>query len=563
MRSALHMLADLGAASVGSVWVPVGAWTALAVVLHLALGLWRPAPRVGLAVRGALVALLPLGLALPPFLARWVPSVVPTAAPSAVPMPSAPPQALEAAPTPVVSATATAPALTDGLAWADLAVGGATVAAALAGFVATCGLVGGLLWMAALRRRLDPAPDALGPEVEGVARGLGVRRRVTLASVPPEASPFTLGWWHPLVALPADLTGDARRLALAHELAHVREGHFARALAVRAVQAAFVWHPLVHALGRALALDREREADAAVLALWPERSAAYGRLLHAIAARPSPPLALGASTSPLISRLTAMTRPRSAPRSLALLAGALVLAVPLLMAAAAVPDAQPLPSEPPAPAAAPLAPEAPPASPAEAPPPPPLAPEAPAPPEPPAATSAAPDTLARFVRSREVRDWNGRVSIALTLKDDATIEVAEAIAEYYSGDGPGELVVRGNGFEFGRSGIRAGVLPPAPQPPPPPPPMARDARPPPPPPRTPTEDELARYASVLAAELAEAQAAYDALPAGFDGEPTADAERVIRLRARLDAVRSEYQRVVEDQERRRLERLRREALSEG
>ena len=130
-----------------------------------------------------------------------------------------------------------------------------------------------------------------------VGAHLGLGRSVEVAVVGSASAPFTLGWRRPVIAVPDGLRGEALELALAHELAHVRRSHFGWHLAEQAVCAAFVWHPLVHVLARGLALDRERVADADVLRLWPDRAARYGRLLAAVTTRPTPRLALGASSS--------------------------------------------------------------------------------------------------------------------------------------------------------------------------------------------------------------------------------------------------------------------------
>lgn len=545
MPELLSRLADLGASAAGAFWAPVLAWTLLALAVDSALRASGASPRVGLAARGSLLALLPLSLFGPPLLARWVPSVRAPLAPEAIPALPAVSAPLPAVP----EASAVAQAQ-----WLDVALGGASVLALASGVVGLLVLGGGLAWISRFRQRLAPADPAVSEAADRLAGELGLTAPVPVARVSESVSPFTVGWRRPLVALPSDLDADTLDLVLAHELAHVQKGHFGGVVAERIVRALFVWHPLVHRLGRGLALDREREADAAVVRLWPERAAEYGRLLFALTLRPSPRFALGASTSPLLSRLHAMTNPIPDRPIRARLVGALLLVVPLVASAAAQPEfaaawpapAPQIPASPAAPAApapAPQAPEAPetPQTADE-----PAAPEAPDAPEAPVAAPA--DTLTKYLYERQVWERDGRTRVRLKLTAGATYEIGEAIADLYSDGGEeGELLIVGPGFEIARSSIRADALPPAPPSP----------QPPPPPPATPSDEDLARYADRLADELRETEAAFRAL-SGPDESPLSEAH--IRLKTRLDAVRAEYERLVREQERRRLDSIRREAL---
>ena len=341
------------------------------------------------------------------------------------------------------------------------------------------------------------------------------------------------------------------RLALAHELAHVQEGHYGWSLAERVVRAVFVWHPLAHALGRALALDRERAADAVVVRLWPDRARQYGRLLHAVASRPSPALALGASSSTLLHRLDAMTRLRPDRRRLARLSAAAVLALPLLLAASALPD----------PAAAS----------AQAP-----------------VAQAAPsdsDSLMAHVRQRSIRTTDGVVQMEVRLRPDTPRSVAVAIADYLAdGDEAGTLTVfASDGEPITRSTLRADAVPPPPPAPPAPPappqaPIAPPAAPAPPPPalapptppappaapaRPPNDDDLsdaqiARAASMLEEQLVAVSHDLDELLHVSPRTPEIEIN-LIRLHARRDLILERYRNAVSYQEERRLDRLYEEA----
>ena len=337
---------------------------------------------------------------------------------------------------------------------ADIALGAGIALAFLMVIVAVVLLCGSLVWLHRVRRSLQEADAATQYEARALSDRVGVRRPFRVATAPRVSCPFTMGWRRPLIAVPGGLDGEPLRFALAHEMAHVRHAHFGWHLAERALRAVFVWHPLVHVLARGLALDRERVADATVLRLWPGRAEAYGRLLLAFASRPAPALTLGTASPPLLHRLAAMTHPRTDRRWAARLAGLALFVVPLVLAAASVPDAQPEPLAPAAPEAAEVSPR---------------------------------DTLYQHVWRAKVRYDNGERSIRILLSPGTSEALATTIAEHYSdGEEAGTLEVVGEGFTLKRSTLRGDAFPPPPPSPPPPPPpgdapLAPEAPPPPPP----------------------------------------------------------------------------------
>lgn len=302
----LTLLSDLGRASLHALWVPVALWTVVAGAAEVLLRWRRPPAALGLPVRGAVLCALPLALSVPPLLAWlrpagvvpplptdlavWLPAVVVGGAPLAGP------PAIDAAP-PL------------GLA----AVGLLTGAAAVVAVAHLARLALAVVAVGRTRRSLPSAHAEAASAVHAARQRLGVRRRIDAVQAPPSAPPFTVGWRRPVVALPAALDGEARDLAALHEVAHVQRADAAWHLAQRALTAVFAIHPLVWTIARGLELDRERAADASVLAARPDQRRAYADLLFAYAARPTPPLALGTTrgASSLKTRIDAMTRPLS------------------------------------------------------------------------------------------------------------------------------------------------------------------------------------------------------------------------------------------------------------
>ena len=114
-------------------------------------------------------------------------------------------------------------------------------------------------------------------------------------------SPLAVGLLHPAVILPprllAGLSAQEQRMALAHELAHLRRRDLWLGWVPALAQALFFFHPLVRRAGREYALAREEACDAEALQATGAAPADYGRLLLAFGvARPHGALAaLGAS----------------------------------------------------------------------------------------------------------------------------------------------------------------------------------------------------------------------------------------------------------------------------
>ncbi len=302
------LLALWGATAMSDLAAPLAFWTALALAAEALLRVTRAHAALSLPVRTALVGALPVALAAGP-LARWL-------LPSGAVAPAVVMRVREIVLPEVVVGGAPSAAVAAGPSATMVLAGVVLAVAVLVGTVAVLRLA-----VAYVRLRRLAWPDAT-PCVQARAadalRGAGVCRTVRVVSG--GTVPFTFGGRRPVIAVPTDLAGEALDFALAHEAAHVAAGDFAAHLALSAVAAPFAAHPLVGAVVRAAALDRERLADAAVLAGRPAARRAYGHLLLSFADRAAPRLALGAApgTSPLLHRLTAMTRLPSPSRALGL-----------------------------------------------------------------------------------------------------------------------------------------------------------------------------------------------------------------------------------------------------
>lgn len=272
-------------------------------------------------------------------------------------------------------------------------------------------MAGGLWWVRRLQRHAWPEDGAhWQARADLLARKLGLPRNVRVRLFDGDA-PLAIGWWRPMVLLPAALLArmpaSLLEALLAHELAHIRRHDYLVNLLQAVVEALLFYHPVVWWLSRRIRHERELIADdLAAEALGDRRSLALAlseldRMLGATAAGPIPRFAHAAHGGQLMSRIQHLLRPRQHPLaiglSLPLLGIALAGVAMYAHAQSSAPDAATseytiAPPAPPAPSSAPAAPSraiaadrtktpppAPPAPPADI-----AAPNAPPPPPPPA-----------------------------------------------------------------------------------------------------------------------------------------------------------------------------------
>ncbi|GEN06858.1 Signal transducer regulating beta-lactamase production, contains metallopeptidase domain [Myxococcus fulvus] len=156
--------------------------------------------------------------------------------------------------------------------------------------------------MARLRRDARPLnhPD-LEEEVRELANSAGLRRVPALLVSDQVASPLATGLWEPVVVLPTKavrrLPLAGLRMALAHEVAHLKRGDLWLGWVPALSEALLFFHPLARRAVKEYALAREEACDAEALRLTGAEPADYGELLLAFGvARPhGSAAALGAS----------------------------------------------------------------------------------------------------------------------------------------------------------------------------------------------------------------------------------------------------------------------------
>ena len=266
----------------------------------------------------------------------------------------------------------------------------------------------GLCWV----RRLRTGPacgDAQRWEVcvDRLAWRFDIRRQVAVRLIGEGDSPLSVGWWKPMVLLPAGIVAHMPAALLealiAHELAHIRRHDYLVNLLQGVVEALLFYHPVVWWLSHRIRVERELVADdlAAQQLGDPRRLAlALSELDRlSIARSPTPQLTIAHATlaqaahgGQLMSRIRQLLRPehRIVGGTLLLPAVGIValgiafqayakLGTPTPATHAASSEIPPpAPPAPPSPPAPPVPPPAPGALPAH----PPLPPTPPAPPQP-------------------------------------------------------------------------------------------------------------------------------------------------------------------------------------
>lgn len=164
-----------------------------------------------------------------------------------------------------------------------------------------------LAWQYGVLRRLKRTGTAPDPETHRVFReevhAVSLSRPVNLVVHESAEAPLALGFLHPAVILPAELTGDTPavdlRQILRHELAHLSRKDDWANLLQQSLHALFFFHPAVWFLSRRLTVEREIACDDAVVAAIRSETASreYALLLCEFASRQSGHVSVAASAA--------------------------------------------------------------------------------------------------------------------------------------------------------------------------------------------------------------------------------------------------------------------------
>lgn len=193
----------------------------------------------------------------------------------------------------------------------------------------------GLVWVAKLRRQAVAAPAIWQARLDALAQCMGLQRRPPLKLHAGLSSPVTVGFWRPVILLPASLLSGMPvallEALLAHELAHVRRWDYLVNLLQSVAEALLFFHPVVWWLSARMRAEREQVADAlAAQALQDPQQLATA--LHALSLQTAAPqhfgLLMSARGGALLTRIERLMAP-------GLDTGSWKMAVPALLLACA------------------------------------------------------------------------------------------------------------------------------------------------------------------------------------------------------------------------------------
>ena len=179
----------------------------------------------------------------------------------------------------------------------------------------------------ATARQVEPS---IRLTVRELSARVGVRRAVDVRRSSDVSAPMIAGLLQPVILLPSDRletwSPDEQRMALCHELVHLRRGDLWLGCVPALAERLFFFHPLAILAAREYLLAREAACDRAVIELLDAAPQEYGRLLLSLGVSPMRAGFAAAGSSRSFSNLKrriAMLGHRS-PSSLARVAGWLI-----------------------------------------------------------------------------------------------------------------------------------------------------------------------------------------------------------------------------------------------
>ncbi len=196
----------------------------------------------------------------------------------------------------------------------------------------------GLAWVGRLRRQAVAAPAIWQARLDALALRMGLHRRLQLKLHAGLASPVTVGFWRPVILLPAALLSGMPvallEALLAHELAHVRRWDYLVNLLQSVAEALLFFHPVVWWLSARMRAEREQVADAlAAQALQDPQQLATA--LHALSLHTAAPqhsgLLMSARGGALLTRIERLMAPGPDTAGWKLAVPALLLACATLL----------------------------------------------------------------------------------------------------------------------------------------------------------------------------------------------------------------------------------------
>jgi len=173
-------------------------------------------------------------------------------------------------------------------------------------------------------RGLSPVPKGWKSRFETLVLNSGIFRTVTLHISDRVSGPVTLGFFKPVVLVPASffsgLPADQIEAILLHEIAHIRRHDYLINLFQTAIKTILFFHPAVHYICRTIDEDREKACDDFAVN-YTQNPTALAKGLATLRMGLLPPgfapdfsLAASKKRNPLLRRLTRLTAPEESRR---------------------------------------------------------------------------------------------------------------------------------------------------------------------------------------------------------------------------------------------------------
>jgi beta-lactamase regulating signal transducer with metallopeptidase domain len=173
-------------------------------------------------------------------------------------------------------------------------------------------------WVSAMRVRYAgtrPAPREWQRRMDGLAKAIGVARRVRLLVSPRVDVPAVLGWLRPVVLAPvgafAGLPVEHVEALLAHELAHIQRNDYLINVLQGVVEAVLFYHPAVWWVSKQIRTERELCCDDVAVAASGD-VLTYARALAELETcrRLQAGAAVAADGGSLVQRIARLVEPR-------------------------------------------------------------------------------------------------------------------------------------------------------------------------------------------------------------------------------------------------------------
>lgn len=173
----------------------------------------------------------------------------------------------------------------------------------------SCRWLQGLWWLRRVRTvETHPVEARWLAVLEYLKCRFGIQQRVRLVKSALAEVPMVIGWFRPVILLPAStlsgLSPDQLEAIIAHELAHVRRYDYLINAFQNIIETLFFYHPAVWWISRCIREEREHCCDDLVLRVCQDRLT-YARALFRLEELRGAParLAFGAGGAPLLQRI--------------------------------------------------------------------------------------------------------------------------------------------------------------------------------------------------------------------------------------------------------------------